>query len=95
MLHAILTAADYPAGDAHLVMLTWLGSCVTDQVIEDLKDECSKFGEVVAVSVPRPGDPSTSTAVFNTGNFGKVSHLLVAFLRIDVGACEMSLLLHF
>lgn len=41
------------------------------EVIEDLKDECSKFGEVISVSVPRPGDPSTSAAVFNTGNFGK------------------------
>lgn len=41
------------------------------EVLEDLKDECSKFGDVVAISVPRPADPSTSAAVFNTGSFGK------------------------
>lgn len=46
-------------------------SC-SSQVIEDLKDECSKFGQVTAVAVPRPPNPAESAAVFGTGNFGKV-----------------------
>lgn len=44
----------------------------SSQVIEDLKDECSKFGQVTAVAVPRPPNPAESAAVFGTGNFGKV-----------------------
>jgi len=41
-------------------------------VIEDLRDECTKFGAVVAVTVPRPPDADNAAAVFGTGNFGKV-----------------------
>lgn len=41
-------------------------------MIEDLRDECTKFGAVVAVTVPRPPDAANAAAVFGTGNFGKV-----------------------
>lgn len=43
------------------------------QVIEDLKDECSKHGEVYEVKVPRPKDPRSAHQTFGTANYGKVS----------------------
>ena len=45
------------------------------QVIQDLHEECGKYGSVVAVVIPRPHDPATSAAAFGTGNIGKVCTL--------------------
>ncbi|KAK9843828.1 hypothetical protein WJX81_008039 [Elliptochloris bilobata] len=41
------------------------------EVIQDLHDECGKFGSVVAVVIPRPLNPATAAAVFGMGNIGK------------------------
>jgi hypothetical protein len=41
-------------------------------VIQDLHDECGKYGSVVAVAIPRPPDPATAAAAFGSGNYGKV-----------------------
>eukprot|EP00884_Botryococcus_braunii_P018779 jgi/Botrbrau1/5585/Bobra.97_2s0015.1 len=41
------------------------------EVIEDLKEECGKHGEVVNVVVPRPEDPAARAALFGQYNFGK------------------------
>ena len=46
------------------------------QVIEDIQEECAKYGQILAISVPRPADPSQSAQVFGQGNFGKVRHFL-------------------
>ena len=43
------------------------------QVIEDLRDECSKHGAVQQVVVPRPTDPATSAAVCGQGTVGEVA----------------------
>lgn len=42
------------------------------QVIEDIQEECGKYGKITAIVVPRPADPSTAAQVFGQGNFGKV-----------------------
>jgi len=41
------------------------------EVIEDLRDECGKYGQIVAVTVPRPANPAESASLFGTRNFGK------------------------
>ena len=42
------------------------------QVIEDLKEECSKYGQVLKVVVPRPPVPQQAYNLFNQQNYGKV-----------------------
>ena len=42
------------------------------QVIEDLQEECGKYGQILKIIVPRPADPQMSHQVFGTGNYGKV-----------------------
>jgi hypothetical protein len=44
-------------------------------VFEDLREECSKYGQVVEVKVPRPANPALSAALFGTDNYGKVRRL--------------------
>ncbi|KAL0024901.1 hypothetical protein WJX77_001165 [Trebouxia sp. C0004] len=41
------------------------------EVIEDLREECSKYGQVMKVVVPRPPIPQQAHALFNQQNFGK------------------------
>lgn len=41
-------------------------------MFEDLREECSKYGQVVEVKVPRPANPALSAALFGTDNYGKV-----------------------
>ncbi|KAK9808982.1 hypothetical protein WJX72_007369 [[Myrmecia] bisecta] len=41
------------------------------EVIEDLKEECGKYGSVWRVVVPRPPDPSTARMVYGSNNYGK------------------------
>lgn len=43
------------------------------QVIEDLREECSKYGQVMKVVVPRPPVPQQAHALFNQQNYGKVN----------------------
>jgi len=64
-----LCAGDPGCGDLAQPCIT-CGACA--QVIQDLHDECGKYGSVVAVAIPRPPDPATAAAAFGTGNFGKV-----------------------
>ncbi len=45
------------------------------QVIEDLREECSKYGQVMKVVVPRPPIPQQAHALFNQQNYGKVTVL--------------------
>lgn len=40
-------------------------------MFEDLREECSKYGQVVEVKVPRPANPALSAALFGTDNYGK------------------------
>lgn len=47
-------------------------SILTLQVIEDLREECSKYGQVIKVIVPRPPIPQQAIALFNQQNYGKV-----------------------
>lgn len=42
------------------------------QVIEDLREECSKYGQVLKVVVPRPPVPQQAFSLFNQQNYGKV-----------------------
>lgn len=39
-------------------------------VVDELKEECMKYGTVTAVKVPRPDDPSTAYAVIDTQYYG-------------------------
>jgi len=41
------------------------------EVFEDLREECSKYGQVVEVKVPRPANPALAAALFGTQNYGK------------------------
>lgn len=41
-------------------------------MIEDLREECEKHGQVTKVVVPRPADTANAAAVFGTNNYGKV-----------------------
>lgn len=45
-------------------------TCVI-QVLADLAQECSKYGMVLGLKVPRP-PPGTAAGLIGTGNFGKV-----------------------
>jgi hypothetical protein len=40
----------------------------------DLAQECSKYGMVLGLKVPRP-PPGTAASLIGTGNYGKVSAL--------------------
>lgn len=54
-------------------------SCAAFQVIEDLREECSKYGQVMKVVVPRPPIPQQAHALFNQQNYGKVSPVVKFF----------------
>ena len=45
---------------------------VCAQVIQDLQEECSKYGRVLRVLVPRPPNPAASKELFGSNNYGKV-----------------------
>lgn len=45
------------------------------QVIQDLQEECSKYGRVLRVLVPRPPNPAASNELFGSNNYGKVRRL--------------------
>ncbi len=51
--------------------------CDDFQVIEDLREECSKYGQVMKVVVPRPPIPQQAHALFNQQNYGKVSPVVI------------------
>ena len=54
-----------------------LSYCDDFQVIEDLREECSKYGQVMKVVVPRPPIPQQAHALFNQQNYGKVSPVVI------------------
>ncbi|BDA43929.1 probable splicing factor U2af large subunit B at C-terminar half [Coccomyxa sp. Obi] len=41
------------------------------EVIQDLQEECSKYGQVLRVLVPRPPNPASSNELFGSNNYGK------------------------
>ncbi len=55
------------------------GGCVA-QVIQDLQEECSKYGQVLRVLVPRPPNPAAANELFGSNNYGKVGHC-VPYIR--------------
>ena len=50
--------------------------------MEDLREECSKYGQVLKVVVPRPPVPQQAFSLFNQQNYGKV------WLRFCIRAVE-------
>ena len=50
------------------------------QVIEDLQEECGRYGQIIKVIVPRPPNPAASASIFGQGNFGKVRSSVVVLL---------------
>ena len=57
------------------------------QVFEDLREECSRYGQVVEVKVPRPANPALAAALFGTQNYGKVREGLWPHWQGRQGAC--------
>ncbi|KAK9915773.1 hypothetical protein WJX75_003978 [Coccomyxa subellipsoidea] len=54
-----------------------------NEVIQDLQEECSKYGRVLRVLVPRPPNPAASKELFGSNNYGK------AFTEFaDVSGCS-------
>ena len=51
------------------------------QIIDDLKEECSKFGQLLHIVVPRPVDPSQSASLIGQGFYGKVRLLQFPILH--------------
>lgn len=43
--------------------------------MEDLREECSKYGGVAEILVPRPNPPALSEQLFGSGHYGKVRPL--------------------
>ncbi len=50
-----------------------MGNGCREQVIQDLQEECSKYGQVLRVLVPRPPNPASSNELFGANNYGKVT----------------------
>ena len=48
------------------------------QVIEDLNEECGKYGLILQVHVPRPSNPAALAQLFGTQHYGKVRSLVQA-----------------
>ena len=48
------------------------GSCL--QILEDIQEECGKYGKILSIVVPRPSNPATSAQVFGQGPYGKVGN---------------------
>jgi hypothetical protein len=46
------------------------------QVIQDLYEECGKYGQLVSVIVPRPPNPASAMELFGSNNYGKVGYPL-------------------
>ena len=44
-------------------------------MIQDLQEECGKFGQVMRVTVPRPTIPAQAKDLLGTENYGKVCTL--------------------
>ena len=42
------------------------------QVIQDLHEECGKYGQLLHVIVPRPANPALAMELFGSNNYGKV-----------------------
>ena len=42
-------------------------------MIQDLYEECGKYGQLARVIVPRPPVPSSAMELFGSNNYGKVS----------------------
>ena len=42
------------------------------QVIQDLHEECGKYGQLHVVIVPRPPNPASAMELFGSNNYGKV-----------------------
>lgn len=42
------------------------------QVIQDLHEECGKYGQLLHVIVPRPPNPVSAMELFGSNNYGKV-----------------------
>ena len=49
------------------------------QVIQDLQEECSKYGQVLRVLVPRPPNLAASNELFGSNNYGKVGDCVPYF----------------
>ena len=48
------------------------------QVIQDLYEECGKYGQLVSVIVPRPPNPAAAMELFGSNNYGKVGYLHIS-----------------
>ena len=67
-------------------------SCDDLQVIEDLREECSKYGQVMKVVVPRPPIPQHAHALFNQQNYGKVSPVVTGLFGVFANCvCQLCL----
>jgi hypothetical protein len=55
------------------------------QVMEDLREECGKYGQVLAVVVPRPTNPATAAASYGANNYGKVWSFRGSLCFSDLG----------
>lgn len=53
------------------------------QVIQDLYEECGKYGQLVSVIVPRPPNPAAAMELFGSNNYGKVGYLHISLLRMS------------
>ena len=52
--------------------------CVSPvQVIQDLHEECGKYGQLLHVIVPRPPNPASAMELFGSNNYGKVGFFCV------------------
>lgn len=61
------------------------------QVIEDLREECSKYGQVLKVVVPRPPVPQQAYTLFNQQNYGKVCPISTLYLSCYHFLCRKAM----
>ena len=57
----------------------WQAQCILQsvQVIQDLYEECGKYGQLLHVIVPRPPNPASAMELFGSNNYGKVCYAAV------------------
>ena len=52
-------------------------------MIQDLYEECGKYGQLVSVIVPRPPNPASAMELFGSNNYGKVGYPLHISISIS------------
>lgn len=60
------------------------------QVIQDLYEECGKYGKIVRVIVPRPPNPASAMELFGSNNYGKVRWEFHCFHALHPGTCAVT-----